>query len=62
MGGHEEMKFEDISGRVIGCAIAVHRALGPGLLESSYQQCLRQELSLNPIGAVCEANGTNGWG
>jgi GxxExxY protein len=56
------MKFEDISGRVIGCAIAVHRALGPGLLESSYQQCLRQELSLNPIGAVCEANGTNGWG
>jgi GxxExxY protein len=29
---------------VIGCAIEVHRAIGPGLLESVYQACLRQEL------------------
>jgi|SRR5688572_2165767 len=29
---------------VIGCAIEVHRAIGPGLLESAYQACLRQEL------------------
>jgi GxxExxY protein len=28
---------------IIGCAIAVHRALGPGLLESTYQACLRHE-------------------
>ena len=28
---------------VIGCAIEVHRAIGPGLLESAYQACLRQE-------------------
>ena len=29
---------------VIGCAIDVHRAIGPGLLESTYQACLREEL------------------
>jgi GxxExxY protein len=34
----------DISGRVIGCAIEVHKALGPGLLESAYRQCLYYEL------------------
>jgi len=30
--------------KVIGCAITVHRALGPGLLESAYQRCLACEL------------------
>ncbi len=29
---------------VIGCAIEVHRTIGPGLLESAYQACLREEL------------------
>ena len=31
--------------KVIGCAIEVHRELGPGLLESTYEQCLAAELS-----------------
>ena len=31
---------------MIGCALEVHRALGPGLLESAYEQCLAHELSL----------------
>jgi hypothetical protein len=31
---------------IIGAAIKVHRALGPGLLESAYQECLCRELSL----------------
>ena len=35
--------------KVIGCAIEVHRALGAGLLESTYQTCLSQELTLNKI-------------
>jgi GxxExxY protein len=35
---------------VIGAAIEVHRALGPGLLESAYEQCLCHELKLRSIG------------
>ena len=39
------MKFDELSNKVIGCAIEVHRELGPGLLESTYEQCLAYELS-----------------
>jgi GxxExxY protein len=39
------MEFDDLSRSVIGCAIEVHRNLGPGLLESTYRQCLAHELS-----------------
>lgn len=38
------MKFDVLSNQVIGCAIEVHRNLGPGLLESAYEQCLAFEL------------------
>jgi len=38
------MEFDGLSNRVIGCAIEVHRELGPGLLESTYEQCLAREL------------------
>jgi GxxExxY protein len=40
------MKFDSLSNKVIGCSIEVHRELGPGLLESTYQACLAHELSL----------------
>ena len=43
------MEFDDLSNRVIGCAIEVHRILGPGLLESSYEQCVAHELSRHGI-------------
>jgi len=36
---------EDLTSRIIGCAIEVHKHLGPGLLESSYEECLCYELS-----------------
>src|SRR6476660_7174493 len=39
------MEFDELSRRVIGCAIEVHRTLGPGSLESTYRQCLAYELS-----------------
>jgi GxxExxY protein len=38
------MKFDELSSKVIGCAIEVHKQLGPGLLESSYERCLSYEL------------------
>ena len=41
--------FTELSSMVIGCAIEVHKTLGPGLLESTYQQCLAHELTLNHI-------------
>ncbi len=37
-------EIDEITGSVIGAAIAVHRALGPGLLESAYEACLAYEL------------------
>ena len=39
------MKFDPLSHKVIGCALEVHRTLGPGLLESAYDQCLAHELT-----------------
>jgi GxxExxY protein len=38
------MHENEIGERLIGCAIKVHRALGPGLLESAYEVCLAHEL------------------
>ena len=38
------MKDYELTQRVIGCAMKVHTALGPGLLESAYKECLRFEL------------------
>jgi len=43
------LEFEALSGDVIGCAIEVHKALGPGLLESAYEECLVHELGLRGI-------------
>ena len=40
--------------RIIGCAIDVHRALGPGLLESAYRACLMHELEAKGLQARCE--------
>ncbi len=40
---------EDLTSQIIGAAIEVHRALGPGLLESAYRRCLCHELSLRGL-------------
>ena len=39
------MQFDDLSNRIIGFAIDIHKQLGPGLLESTYQNCLALELT-----------------
>jgi GxxExxY protein len=41
----ETQRLNQITEKVIGCGIEVHRALGPGLLESAYEHCLCYELS-----------------
>ena len=48
------MDENDISKYVIGAAIEVHRYLGPGLLESVYQQCMVRELQLHAIDVATE--------
>jgi len=44
-----EDEVNEITGQVIGAAIEVHRELGPGLLESAYEECLARELALRQI-------------
>lgn len=43
------ISVNQLTQEIIGAGIAVHRALGPGLLESVYQKCLCQELALRGI-------------
>jgi GxxExxY protein len=44
-----KLLHEELTERVIGAAIEVHRALGPGLLESAYEECLCHESHLQGI-------------
>ncbi len=43
------MKINELTEKVIGAAMEVHRALGPGLLESAYETCLARELAIQGI-------------
>jgi GxxExxY protein len=47
--GDAEMTENQVTEGIIGCAIEVHRALGPGLLESIYEECLAVELRLRRL-------------
>jgi GxxExxY protein len=38
------MDFEPLSKQIIGCALDVHKILGPGMLESAYEECLVYEM------------------
>jgi GxxExxY protein len=40
---------EELSGQIIAAAIEVHRELGPGLLESAYEECLCREVTMRNI-------------
>ena len=40
---------KELSNRIIGAAVEVHRHLGPGLLESAYEECLCHELRLHEL-------------
>jgi GxxExxY protein len=43
------MELNEITQKIIGCAIQVHKSLGPGLLESAYEECLSYELINNGL-------------
>jgi GxxExxY protein len=48
------MSINDLTHAIIGAAIRVHRALGPGLLESAYRVCLAYELEKLGLDVVRE--------
>ena len=45
----KKQNIDSLTYAVIGAAIEVHRALGPGLLESAYEECLCHELSIRGL-------------
>lgn len=45
----EKEEQNSLTGKIIGAAIEIHRALGPGLLESAYEACLIYELRLRKL-------------
>ena len=45
----ERSEINGLTKRIIGAALEVHRALGPGLLESAYESCLAHEFSLSSL-------------
>jgi GxxExxY protein len=45
---------QELTGQILGAAIEVHKQLGPGLLESTYQACLCHELELLGISFECQ--------
>ena len=47
-------EYDKLTERIIGCAIEVHRHLGPGLLESAYRTCFAHELSSNNLAVAAE--------
>ncbi len=48
-GDAEPQRFNAITEQVIGACIEIHRELGPGLLETAYEECLCHELSLRGL-------------
>lgn len=49
MEGHGEVQRDPVVDSILKAAIEVHRELGPGLLESTYEQCLARELTLASV-------------
>ena len=49
-----EAPFNETTGEIIAAAIEVHRALGPGLLESTYSECLQTELAMRRLRYVTQ--------
>jgi GxxExxY protein len=48
-GAVQKLRYEDLTKEIIGAAIEVHKAIGPGLLEGGYEECLCHELTLRNL-------------
>jgi GxxExxY protein len=48
-GTATKLRHEELTEKIIGSAIEVHRAIGPGLFESVYEECLCQEMTLRGL-------------
>jgi len=49
IGAKTKLRYEELTEQIIGAAIEVHRAIGPGLLEAIYEECLCHELALRGL-------------
>jgi GxxExxY protein len=49
MGAAPKLQYEELTKQIIGAAIEVHKAVGPGLLEGVYEECLCHELELRNL-------------
>ena len=49
LGTAQKLRHQDLTREIIGAAIEVHKALGPGLLEGVYEECLCHELKLRNL-------------
>jgi GxxExxY protein len=48
-GAAQKLLYEDLIKEIIGAAIEVHKAVGPGLLEGVYEECLCHEMGLRNL-------------
>ena len=48
-GTAPKLRHEELTEQILGAAIEVHRVLGPGLMESAYEECLCHELNLRSL-------------
>lgn len=44
-----ELLYKELTGKIVDCAVTVHKLLGPGLLESAYEECMFFELKNNGL-------------
>jgi GxxExxY protein len=48
-GTAPRLRYEELTERILGAVIEVHKILGPGLMESAYEECLCHELNLRGL-------------
>jgi len=47
-----DLLYKELTGKIVDCAVQVHKQLGPGLLESAYEECLHHELLESGVSSI----------